>query len=331
MAHGIQKNSDFVFKGELAWHGLGVKPKNGIITKEFLLNSSTFNHRVEKVPFKYQDGTDSETTFYLLTDDGHIINDSVGARYNVFQTEDILRVSEPIMELYDVETAGRLFHGKKVFITFKLKESIKVGNGDAIDNYVVLADSRDGKVPRLYLTPVRVVCNNTLGLSMSQIASESGPLRHTENLITRVEDAIVVMNLIREQAEKTESIFSKMLNVEINMIQMMGDLMLDKEAAHKLINDGELATKTKNVMLNILKSYTSGAGQDIAPNDSAWKAYNGVTHFVSHIKNYKNNDAKMQNVLWGADKKFMQEAMDYCLVEQKPNDIKLALSDVLFN
>lgn len=330
MAHGIMKSTDFVFRGELPWHGLGVTPQDGLITKEFLLGNSTFNHVVHKVPFKYQDGTDSETTFYLQTDDGHIINNSVGARYNIFQTEDILRVSEPIMEQYDVETAGRLFNGKKVYITFKLKDSIVVGNNDVIDNYVVLADSRDGKVPRLYLTPIRVVCNNTLRLSMNNIKSESARFHHTENLISKVEDAIVEMELIRNQAVLSSNIFTKMMGVEINMIQMLSDLLLDGEAKNRLIEDGELATKTKNVMLNILKSYTSGAGQDIAPDNSGWKAYNGITHFLSHIKNYKSGDVKMQNIMWGPENRLAQDAMEYCLVENKQTEVSKVLTDVLF-
>jgi phage/plasmid-like protein (TIGR03299 family) len=332
MAHGIIKSSDFAFVGEVAWHSLGLTPDSGEITRQWLEQQTTFCHHVHKRPYLFPNGIEASKAFYLETDDGHIINDLVGDRYTPLQCSDILDIAEPLMSSYYVETAGRLFNGGKVFIVFKLKDKIVVGNGDVVDNYVVLMDSRDGRAPKLFLTPVRVVCNNTLNLSLGKIKAESRPLRHTANITGRINDAVIEMGLLEKEAEKIQTVFSQMLGMEINMMQLLADTMLPVDQ-RKLLHEGEaISTRSKNILLSMLDGYNSAPGQSIAPNDSAWKAYNAVTYYFSHGKNRKGAAERMDNLLFGTDANTVGSIMEYCLAPQRKNrELISSLTDQLYN
>lgn len=332
MSHGIEKNSHYAYVGQPAWHGLGNTPANGQpITRQWLETETEFCHTVFKKPYLFPNGIEASKAFYLETSDGHIINDLVGDRYTPLQCSDILDIADPLMSSYYVETAGRLFNGGKVFIVFKLKDKIVVGNNDVVDNYVVLMDSRDGRAPKLYLTPVRVVCNNTLNLSLGQIKAESKGLRHTANVVGRINDAVVEMGLLEKESEKLETVFSQMLGMEINMMQLLADTMLPADQL-KLLKEGEpISTRSKNILLSMLDGYNSAPGQAIAPVDSAWKAYNAVTYYFSHGKNRKGAAERMDNLLFGTDANTVGGIMDYCLVPQTVNrDLVNRLQDQLF-
>lgn len=333
MAHLIEKSSHFAYRGETPWHELGIY--GDVITPDFLRTHTEFCHTVYKKPYLFPDGANATKAFYLETDEGHIINDLVGDRYTVLQCDDILAIAEPLMSLYDVETAGRLAWGRKVFIVFKLKNGIKVGNNDAIDNYVVLMDSRDGSAPRLYLTPIRVVCNNTLQMSLRDIRTESKPLRHTANIKGRIDDAVIEMGLLEEQLPMVEHVFSQMLSREVNMVQMVGDLFLSADNYRQLMEKEELSTRSANILRDVLGVYSDGVGQ--VADGSAWMAYNGITNYFSHKpykeKGYDSAEARrMDGVLWGTEANMMKKAFEYCLVPQQVNrEFVSKLENALFN
>jgi phage/plasmid-like protein (TIGR03299 family) len=332
MSHGILNSKHFAYVNEPAWHGLGNTPANGKpITRQWLETETEFCHTVFKKPYLFPNGIEASKAFYLETSDGHIINDLVGDRYTPLQCSDILDIAEPLMSSYYVETAGRLFNGGKVFVVFKLKDKIVVGNNDVVDNYVVLMDSRDGRAPKLYLTPVRVVCNNTLNLSLGQVKATSNGLRHTANVMGRINDAVVEMGLLEKESEKIETVFSQMLGMEINMMQLLADTMLSEKQLAALKSGEAVATRTLNDMRTILDGYNSAPGQAIAPANSAWKAYNAVTYYFSHGKNRKGAAERMDNLLFGTDANTVGGIMDYCLVPQRTNrDLVSRLESQLF-
>jgi phage/plasmid-like protein (TIGR03299 family) len=331
MAHGIIKSSDFAFVGEVAWHSLGLTPDSGEITRQWLEQQTTFCHHVHKRPYQIE-GKDSKLCFYLQKDDGMVLREGVGKDYKVLQCNEILDIAEPLMERYHTETAGILFNGLEVFIVFKLRDGVKVGNNDLIDNYVVLWDSRSGRAPKLYLTPVRVVCNNTLQLSLSQIKAQSRPLRHTGGLVNRINDSIVEMGILENESQQVGVVFSQMLNREIDMLQMIADCVISSDQRALLLKGEPIATKTLNTVKGVMNWYENGIGQDIAGMNTAWKAYNGLTGYFSHEQKFSSDDAKLNNLLFGTSGATVQKTMDYCLTEQRVNrDLVGRLHDQLYN
>jgi phage/plasmid-like protein (TIGR03299 family) len=84
------------------------------------------------------------------------------------------------------ETAGALGKGERVWILARLSGDFNVAGGDVIRRYLLLSNSHDGTSSlQVKITPVRVVCNNTLTLALSQ----GGTLRvrHDRDVKTALE------------------------------------------------------------------------------------------------------------------------------------------------
>lgn len=317
MSHLIEQQRDFAYMGQAPWHGIGIY--HDPITRKFLEQETNFCHHVDKLPYKFQDDCTSKNAFYLQVGD-RVIRETIGNRYNVLQTSEMLDITEPLMETFHVETAGVLEGGSKVFITFKLNEQTRLKNGDVIDNYILFTDSRDGSTPYFGYTPIRVVCYNTLMAALK--GSKMQAFRHTSGIKNRISDAITAMGLIVDFVPKAEKVFSSLLDKEINMVQMVGDLYLQPQARKELITDGTLATKTANTMRELLAAYSSGVGQEA--DGSGWMAYNGVTNFYNYKeykpRNYSSVEGRrMDGMLYGSEAAAMKKAFEYCLVPQQVN------------
>lgn len=90
------------------------------------------------------------------------------------------------------ETAGAIGRGERVWLLAKLPTSFEVLYGDVVDAYFLLHNSHDGKgTVEVIVTPIRVVCQNTLNVAMLQRKSASNVMRirHTSKVAERVTEA----------------------------------------------------------------------------------------------------------------------------------------------
>ena len=107
----------------------------------------------------------------------------VGSQYTVIQNEAHAEFLDTLVEESGAhfETAGAIAGGRKVFITMKLPDHIDVGGVDRVDQYLAAVNSHDGSLPfTVMVTPVRVVCANTLNLAWRGAASKF-KIRHTKS------------------------------------------------------------------------------------------------------------------------------------------------------
>jgi len=89
-------------------------------------------------------------------------------RYKVVQNSEAFAFTDALLgEGVKYETAGSLQDGKKIWLLAKLhKKYIIVG--EQIDPYLVFNSSHDGSgAIKVAMTPIRVVCQNTLNLALS--------------------------------------------------------------------------------------------------------------------------------------------------------------------
>ena len=111
-----------------------------------------------------------------------------GYRANVRSTDDLLG------EGVTYETAGSLQGGRKVWMLARLPRKYLIA-GDQVVPYLVIFNSHDGSSGvKVAMTPIRVVCQNTLNLALNT-AKRSWTARHTENVLLRVQDARETLQL----------------------------------------------------------------------------------------------------------------------------------------
>ena len=101
---------------------------------------------------------------------------NIGQIWNPVQNEEAFEFFSEYVLAGDMEmhTAGSLKGGQMVWALAKVKESFDLFGGDKVESYLLFSNPHlYGKSIDIRFTPIRVVCNNTLSLSLEQQAERS--------------------------------------------------------------------------------------------------------------------------------------------------------------
>jgi len=160
------------YVGAEPWHGLGQQLTLGaplaVWTKEAGFDWEALNATPS---FTRADGsigylTDKQVIY--RSDTGAPLS-VMGGKYKIVQPREVLGFFESLIAGGDfqLETAGVLFGGSKMWALAKNGHGGEIVAGDAVNQYLMLCTSLDGSTPTIArFTNVRVVCNNTLRASM---------------------------------------------------------------------------------------------------------------------------------------------------------------------
>ncbi len=150
--------------------------------------------------------------FANIRSDTNSVLGVVGKDYHIVQNRDAFEFFDAIVGGGDgilYETAGALGNGERIFITAKLPDYIRVGNGDDVtEKYIFLTTSHDGSGSiTAAFTPIRIVCQNTLNASLRNM-SNVVRIRHTSGVKERLQNAHKVMGLVDTLSKKLEELFN---------------------------------------------------------------------------------------------------------------------------
>lgn len=196
--------------------------------------------------------------FANIRTDNNTVLGVVGKDYHIVQNREAFSFFDSIVGggngiLY--ETAGAMGNGERIFITAKLPDYIRVGNGDDItEKYIFLTTSHDGSGSiTAAFTPIRVVCQNTLNASLRNM-SNVVRIRHTSGAKQRLEDAHKVMGLANKLSTQLEETFNYWAKIKIGDAEMKKLIQLalcpNKETLNHLQkgNAEELSAVFKNTV-----------------------------------------------------------------------------------
>lgn len=173
---------------EAPWHGLGTSVEEALDSAE-ALEKSGLDWKVIQKPIM----TD---TFELIPgfkanirDKDNRILGVVLDRYKVVQNSEAFAFTDALLnEGVRYETAGSLQDGKKIWLLARLPEKYII-EGEDIEPYLVFSNSHDGSGSiKVAMTPVRVVCQNTLNIALSN-AKRVWSTVHVGDLANRMEEA----------------------------------------------------------------------------------------------------------------------------------------------
>ena len=170
------------------WHGLGTRVLEAP-TSSAALSLAGLDWKVVQKPVFTADGLFISGFKASVRDRDSQVLGVVSDRYKVVQNEDAFAFTDELLgEGVTYETAGSLQNGRRTWILAKLPQRYII-RGDEIDPYLVFMNSHDGTgAIKAAMTPVRVVCQNTLNLALST-ARRSWSTIHTGDIHGKLQDA----------------------------------------------------------------------------------------------------------------------------------------------
>lgn len=173
---------------EKPWHGLGVRVEDAPGSKEALA-AAGLDWRVIQKRMVTRDGIPIPGFQANLRETDNQVLGVVTDRYQVVQNEDAFAFTDELLgEGITYETAGSLQNGRRTWILAKLPQRYII-SGDEITPYLVFMNSHDGSgAIKAAMTPVRVVCMNTLNLALAT-AKRSWSTNHVGDIRGKMEDA----------------------------------------------------------------------------------------------------------------------------------------------
>ena len=220
MAHNLEigENGEvaFALRGEPAWHKLGnVFDKDAHLTTSGMLESAKLNDwnvRLEEIPLP--EGYRSKQTNQLVVRNNPFDGEPdvlavVGDRYKVVQNEELFAFADGILDGgAEWESAGSIKDGRVVFGSLAVPREFILdpeGANDKTVTYLLVHTSHDGSTAvQANITPVRVVCQNTLNMAL-QGSKQSFKIRHTSTVNGKIDEARRVLGLTFSHMDSFET------------------------------------------------------------------------------------------------------------------------------
>lgn len=173
---------------EKPWHGLGTQVMEAP-TSAAALSLAGLDWRVIQKPLLTYDEIPVPGFKANVRDSDNQVLGVVTDRYKVVQNEDAFAFTDSLLgEGVTYETAGSLQNGRRTWILAKLPQRYII-SGDEITPYLVFMNSHDGSgAIKAAMTPIRVVCQNTLNLALSR-AKRTWSADHVGDIQGKLEDA----------------------------------------------------------------------------------------------------------------------------------------------
>ena len=177
MVNGV---AQMAYAGETPWHGLGTKVAPDLSPIQ-IMSKAGLDWTVEKETMTTASGVQIEGKKALVRSADNKVLDVVGDGWNPVQNEQAFEFFSEYTLAGDMEmhTAGSLKGGQMVWALAKVKESFDILGGDQVDSYLLFSNPHKyGKAIDVRFTPIRVVCNNTLSMSLGQNVANSVTMNH---------------------------------------------------------------------------------------------------------------------------------------------------------
>lgn len=199
---------------EVPWHGLGTKVNEAPTSKE-AIKLAGLDWNVN--PTVIYDANGKEISGYKanMRDSDQSILGIVSDRYQIVQNSEAFEFTDSLLDEGVVyETAGSLRDGKQIWLLARMPSTTILG--DDVDPYLCFTNTFDGSgAIKVCMTPVRVVCNNTLNLAL-ETTKRSWSTRHVGDLAGKMHQAKVTLGLAQEYMKKLDEEADMLANTKLS-------------------------------------------------------------------------------------------------------------------
>ena len=274
------------------WHGLGVQVQEAPESKD-ALRLAGLDWKVYQREVYTDSGIKIEGYRANVRNTDNKVLGVVTERYKIVQNEEAFSFTDALLgKGVRYETAGSLQEGKKVWLLARLPKEYII-SGEQISPYLVFSNSHDGSAAvRVAVTPIRVVCNNTLNLALST-AKRSWAMVHTGNIKGKIHEAQETLFMAENYMSKLGKEFEELKRQKLSERQGKEyiELLLPLEKTSSLVT----AKNVKKLRDDLRARYYDAPDlQDVGGNN-AYRFINAVSDFATHNEplrrtaNYKEN------------------------------------------
>lgn len=281
---------------QVPWHGLGVNVEKAP-TSEDALRYADLDWRVEQTPVFTDSGIEIPGYKANRRDSDGSILGIVSDRYKIVQNTEAFEFTDELVgETEDgvvtYETAGSLAGGKKIWLLAKMPTK-KVLDDD-VEPFMVFTNSHDGTgAIRIAMTPVRVVCQNTLNMALNN-AKRQWSTKHVGDMQSKLEEAKLCLQLANNYMENLDIEADKLANARLYREQI--EQILEEMFP---VEENASDRKKQNIFKFKQNYWTAYNMPDIAKfEDSAWKAVNAMSDVITHAGPNRNTPTFKEN-RWG--------------------------------
>ncbi len=313
MSHMIEMvdgEAQMAWTGETPWHGLG-KQVPADLTPEQMMKAAGLDWEVEKVPAYATVGKKRIAVgkSALIRKSDNRLLDVVGDDWNPCQNAEAFEFFNDFIGNGDMtmETAGSIMNGKRVFALARVKESFELFKGDKVDAHLLFSNPHMyGKTIDIQFTPVRVVCWNTLSLSLSLGSKNRVSVSHR----TKFDGDTVkqMMGIAKDKLatykEAAAFLGSKRFTEE-SITEYFGRVF----GAKKDEKSGEVKnSRNARIAYDILEQQP---GANFAKG-SMWQGFNAATFMVDHVIG-RNQDNRMNSAWFGWGRNLKVKALEIAM------------------
>lgn len=318
MAHELEKTTDGAFamayaaSGGIPWHGHGFSVHDKMTPKQMMRASRT-SFRVEKAPaFATIRGrkVELDTMPLFRTDKGTILSE-VPYEWNPIQNETAFEFFHEYCKAGHIkmETAGSLRDGRLVWVMAKINNSFALFNGkDVIEPYLLFTNPHVyGMTASVSLTEVRVVCKNTLNLSLNNTSGDK-IVRITHRTAFDPEQVKETLGLASKRTAK----YKEAAEFLAKQKAKGEDIVEYFKRIFPVLTKKEDSTKDmSSSAIRCLDLMDKQPGAELGEG-KWWQPYNAVTCYLDY-EHGRTSDNRLHSSWYGAGRKLKVTALNTAL------------------
>jgi phage/plasmid-like protein (TIGR03299 family) len=318
MAHNLETNGSevaFALRGAPAWHNLAnrIFSADEEVTTQLMLDEaklSNWNVRLSPLTDHIDASWNDVSQAQLVLRDNPFNKETdvlatVGKRYNVIQNEELFAFADAIHDADPTcrwESAGSLRKGKVVFGTVEIPRTMVLdpqGANDETKLYLIVWTSHDGSVAvQAAVTPVRVVCQNTLNLAMRN-AKQSFKIRHTQTADGKIAVARETLGLTLGYFDEFEKQAQALFAQSITDAEFS---KLIQTIYPKPADDASKVAKTKwENKVVLLDDLYHNSPTNATIKGTKWGALNALTERLDYFRSGRGNSETLMAGASGFD------------------------------
>lgn len=274
------------------WHGLGIKVDEAPSSSQ-ALEIAGLNWGVVQRDIITRDSIPVNGYKANIRDLDNKILGVVTDRYKIVQNHEAFAFTDELLgKGVRYETAGSLQDGKKTWLLAKLPNEYII-SGDRISPYLVFSNTHDGSGSiKIAMTPIRVVCQNTLNLALHS-AKRIWSANHTGQIQNKMYEA-------KDTLFRAEDYMDKLGN-EIYKLNRskLADEKVSELIAELLPIDDEASSRQEENTLKLrediaVRYYYAPDLQNVPKN--AYRFINAVSDFATHAKPLRATNSYQENL-----------------------------------